>query len=260
MKEYIFLPEQFFNEIDEYKHIYIEISGGYHSSNTVLSFYEKGYENIYLIHNDTKLQYSKCLDNIQKLIYITDYSLIFKEPNLKKKKISILLKESFQNIEKAKLHIHNYRDYFTCCKVLKQNRKYKWNNDYLLNNSIVISSICPFESYNRQMRLFQLKKQNTYIRFHKNQNIIKGYPYRDLLIGHRKYSRKLFDNLFENKLNKYSLHLIHSGCKICPIRILFPKMLTKNDCSIKYNNIFNKNKSLSGQKNDFFSLVKNFSF
>ena len=90
------------------------------------------------------------------------------------------------------------------------------------------------------MRLFQLKKQNTYIRFHKNQNIMKGYPYRDLLIGHRKHSRKLFDILFENKLNKYSLHLIHSGCKICPIRVLFPNMLTENDCSIKYNAIFNK--------------------
>ena len=91
------------------------------------------------------------------------------------------------------------------------------------------------------MRLFQLKKQNTYIRFHKNQNIMKGYPYRDLIIGHREYSRNFFNPLFENKLKKYNLYLIHSGCKICPIRIIFPKMLSNNDCSIKYNKIFNIN-------------------
>ena len=150
------------------------------------------------------------------------------------------MKESFQNIEKAKLHLKNYRDYFNCCNILKQTRNHKWNNDYLLDNSIVISSLIPYESYNRQMRLFELKKKNTYVRFHKKQNIFKAYPYRDLLIGNRLYSRNLYDKLFENKLNEYKLNIKHSGCRICPIRVLFPKMLTEKDCSIKYNEIFNK--------------------
>ena len=241
-KKEINLPDQFLYEINKYEIIYIEVSGGYHSSNTTLSFYEKGYKNIGLIHNDTKLQYHKCLDNIQKLIYITDYPIIFKNPIFKKKMFEIM-KESFHNIEKAKKDISHYRDYFSCCRILKQERNHKWNDDYLLNNSIVISSLCPYESYNRQMRLLELKKQNTYLRFHKNQNIIKGYPYRDLIHGSRKYSRKYYDNLFENKLKRYNLHIIHSGCKICPIRILFPNMLTENDCSIKYDKIFNKKKN-----------------
>ncbi len=240
MKEIINLPEQFLKEIDTFENIYIEISGGYHSTITVLLFHELGYKNIGLIHNDTKLQYSECLNNIHSLIYLTDYSLIFKQPNFKKKKMNIIMKESFQNIDKAKLHLKNYRDYFSCCKILKQKRNYKWNNDYLFDNSIVISSLTPYESYNRQMRLFQLKKLNTYIRFHKSQNIYKGYPYRDLLKGNRIYSRKVYDKLFENKLNEYELILKHSGCRICPIRIVFPNMLTENDCSIKYNEIFNK--------------------
>lgn len=234
------LSQNFLNEINKYTVIYIEVSGGYHSSNTVLSFFEKGYKNISLIHNDTKLQYKECLDNIQKLIFITDYSIIFKQSNLKKKRLSVIMKESFQNIEKAKNNIKNYRDYFSCCKILKQNKRYKWNNDFLLDNSIVISSLCPFESFNRQMRLFELKKNNTFIRFHKTQNIIKGYPYRDLLKGSRRISRIYYDNLFENKLKKYNLNIKHSGCKICPIRILFSDMLSRNDCSIKYNEIFNK--------------------
>jgi hypothetical protein len=148
-----------------------------------------------------------------------------------------IMKKSFRNIETAKLYPHNYRDYFICCKILKQKRNYKWNNDFLLDNSIIISSITPYESYNRQQRLYKLKQKNTYIDFHKNQNIMKAYPYRDLLKGHRTYSRKFYDKLFENKLKRYGLYIKHSGCKICPIRILFPNMLEKNDCSIKYHKI-----------------------
>jgi len=247
LPEHIFLSGHFLKEISIFDNIYIEISGGYHSTITVILFYELGYKNIGLIHNNTKLQYSECLDNIQKLIYLTDYSLLFKNPNLKKKSMNLIMKESFQNIEKAKLHLKNYRDYFNCCKILKQTRNHKWNNDFLLDNSIIISSLIPYESYNRQMRLFELKKKDTYIRFHKKQNIFKGYPYRDLLIGNRIYSRKIYDKLFENKLKEYNLNIIHSGCKICPIRILFPIMLNNNDCSIKYNKIFNsKNKILLG--------------
>ena len=238
--ERIFLPEQFLREIDDFDNIYIEVSGGYHSNTSVLLFFELGYKNIGLIHNNTKLQYPECLENIHKLISLTDYSLLFKEVNLKNKRMSEILKESFNNIEIAKLHLKNYRDYFSCCKILKQKRNYKWNNDFLLDNSIIISSLTPYESYNRQMRLFQLKKLNTYIRLHKSQNIYKGYPFRDLLYGNRIYSRKIYDKLFENILVKYNLNIKHSGCKICPIRILFPKMLTKNDCSIKYDKIFNK--------------------
>ena len=144
----ICLPEQFLNEISNYENIYIEISGGYNSTITTILFYELGFKNIGLIHNNTKLQYLECLENIQKLIYITDYSLIFKEPKLKGKTISDVLKESFLNINKAKNHLKNYRDYFKCCSILKQKRNHKWNDDYLLNNSIVISSITPYESFN----------------------------------------------------------------------------------------------------------------
>ena len=239
MNQEINLPEQFLQEISEYDTIYIEISGGYNSTITTILFYELGYKNIGLIHNNTKLQYIECLDNIQKVIFLTDYPIIFKEPILKKR-MSEIMKESFQNIHIAKNNLKNYRDYFPCCKILKQKRNHKWNDDYLLDNSIVISSLTPYESYNRQMRLYQLKKQNTYIRFHKSQNIYKGYPYRDLLIGHRIYSRNIYDKLFESKLREYNLNIKHSGCRICPIRVMFPEMLEIDDCSIKYDKIFNK--------------------
>jgi len=84
LPEHIFLSAHFLKEISTFNNIYIEISGGYHSTITSILFYELGYKNIGLIHNDTKLQYKECLDNIQRIVYITDYSLIFKNPNLKR--------------------------------------------------------------------------------------------------------------------------------------------------------------------------------
>lgn len=237
LPEHIFLSGQFLEQISIFKNIYIELSGGYHSTTTVLLFHELKFKNIFLLHNDTKLQYKECMDNIHKLINITDYPIIFIKP-FHKRKLSDIMKESFRNIEIAKGK-HNYRDYFKCCRILKKQASKSWINKNLLDNSVIISSLLPYESFNRQMRLYELKKQNTYLRFHKTQNCFKGYPYRDYLYGHRNYSRKIYEVLFENKLREYELNINHSGCKICPIRIMNPKLLEKNDCSIKYNRIFN---------------------
>lgn len=241
MKKQINLPDKFLQEISNFKKIYIEVSGGYNSNVSVLLFYEIGFKDITLIHNHTYLQYKECLENITKLIDLTNYSIIIKYPKIPAnfKSINEVIKVSFQNIDKAKQNIKQYRDFFPCCRILKMKHNKSWNNKMLLNNSIIISSLTPYESFNRQMRLFELKKQNTYIRFHKTQNIFKGYPYRDLLVGNRRYSRNIFDKLFENKLKEYNLNIKHSGCRIYPIRILFPDMLIQNDCSIKYNNFIN---------------------
>lgn len=68
------LPEQFLKEISSYDNIYIEVSGGYNSSVSVLLFYQdiflkknRLYQHIFLIHNDTKLQYDDSLDYYNKL-------------------------------------------------------------------------------------------------------------------------------------------------------------------------------------------------
>ena len=46
-QENLSLNEQFLKEISHYKHIYIEVSGGYHSNHSVLQFHELGYKNVY---------------------------------------------------------------------------------------------------------------------------------------------------------------------------------------------------------------------
>ena len=246
------IPKIFYKEIfsRNFNNYYLECSGGYHSTYTILHFYKNNIKNCFLFHNETYLEYSECKENISKLIKMTKYPIIITKPNFKKYiNMNNLMKISFSNINKAKEVIkkgkHNYRDFFPCCKVLKKYPSIKWIKENILPNSIIISSLTPYESFNRQMRLYELKKKNTYIRFHKTKNSYVGYPFRDLLYGNRNNTRKIVEPLFENYLGLYKMNIKHSGCKFCPIRILNPKMLTINDCSIKYNKIFNKNYDVS---------------
>lgn len=238
------LPVKFLYEISNFDNIYIEVSGGYHSSTTVILFYEYGFKECILFNNMTYLEYKESKENIKRLQDLTSYSLIQTKPDFKKYiNMNNLMKLSFQNIDKAKEKIfagkYNYRDFFPCCKILKKYPSYSWLKKNILDNSVIISSLTPFESFQRQMRLYELKAKETYLRFHKAKNNYVGYPYRDLLYGSRKNSRKLFELLFEQKLKEYNLNVKHSGCRICPIRILNPVMLNENDCSIKYNKLFN---------------------
>lgn len=235
------IPNKFYQELSagKFDNIYIELSGGYHSSYTALNFFKKGYK-CFLIFNETYLEYQETKENIQKIIKITDYPINVIKPNLKPyKNIHDLMKASFEGIEKAK-KTKDYRDYFPCCKKLKKQPAKNWISKNLLDNSVVISSLTPYESFQRQMRLLELKKQNTYFRNHKTKGCIVGYPFRDLLYSNRKYTRKIIEPIFEAYLLKFNLNIKHSGCKICPIRIINPIMLEKNDCSIKYNKIYNK--------------------
>lgn len=232
------IPAQFFREIENFKHFYIEVSGGYHSTYTVLEFYRKGFKNVYLLNNRTYLEYMECKQNIDKLIDLTSYPINIIYPNFKNgTTMNSLMRKSFKNIELA-TGKKNYRDYFPCCKVLKKYPAKSWIRKNLLDNSVVISSLTPYESFQRQMRLFELKKQNTYIRNHKTKGCKVAYPYRDLLRGNRQFTRRVIEPIFEAKLGMYDMNIKHSGCRICPIRIMNPIMLDLNDCSIKYNELY----------------------
>lgn len=222
--------------------IYCELSGGYHSSTIALLLFELGFKNVELIFCQTYLENNFTLENISSIQSITNYSLITLYPNFTKKYPNMLklMRYCFSNIdflrkqpgnEKNK----NYRDYFPCCKILK---KYPMNklHKQIPKKHLIFSGLTPFESFNRYVRLKELRNKNTYFRNLKVQKVLKCYPYRDLLIGNRNTSRQYYDKLFEDFLRKYNLNIIHSGCKICPIRVLFPKMLNKNDCSLNYYN------------------------
>lgn len=212
-------PTLFLDEISTFRTIYCLISGGYHSTTASLLLKDHGFENVILLHNKTYLEMPHVLDLIQDIIYRTDYAYIETEPTLKDKNVGQIIKESLDKIpeiikcfEEGK---GNYRDFIPCCKLLKKSpaRKF-YTKEIDKENSIVISSLCPFESRNRNKWLTERRKINTYIRLHKKMgNVWYAYPFRD------NYS----DRPFHEYLMSKDIIPEHSGCIKCPIQIAYTK-------------------------------------
>jgi len=204
--------ECFLEEINKFTSIYCLISGGYHSTTSALLLKDYGFSNVYLVHNRTYLEMKSSLDLIQKIIYLTDYPYILVEPNLKER-IGKIYKDSLnmipEIIEYYKQNKKNIRDLIPCCRKLKKNpaRRF-YTKEIDKQNSVIISSLLPHESFNRNWRLKELRNNNTYIRLHRNAGYVyHAYPFRDY------YS----DNPFHKYLLSKGIIAEHSGCVKCPL-------------------------------------------
>ncbi len=226
------LDKHFIEEISTFKTIYCHQSGGLHTSAIAYKLHEIGFKNVSLIHNQTYLEYPECLDTIQKIIFDTDFSYNVIPPNLKGKRMSELMRESFLVIPEIKkgiacksIETSNIRDYIPCCKVLKKTSSRKWYTKNIdKSNSVVIMAICPYENKNRQRHLTELRRGNTFLRLHKKHgNVWHAYPFRDAFHEYPFYKYLLGKNMTP----------IHSGCQICPIRIIF-NMCNESDKSLLF--------------------------
>jgi len=127
------LNKKFIEEISQFETIYCHLSGGVHTSAIAYKLHDLGFENVSLIHNLTYLEYPECLEIIQKIIYDTDYSYNVIPPNLKGRRVSEIMKESFlaipniiEGLKTELIKTDNVRDYITCCKLLKKTSSRKW--------------------------------------------------------------------------------------------------------------------------------------
>ena len=103
----------------------------------------------------------------------------------------------------------NVRDLIPCCRKLKKNpaRRF-YTKEINKQNSVVISSLLPHESFNRAWRLKELRELNTYIRLHRTAGYVyHAYPFRDC------YS----DRPFHKYLLDKGITAEHSGCVKCPL-------------------------------------------
>lgn len=215
--------QQFIHEISNFETIYCLLSGGYHSTTASLLLKDFGFNNVCLVHNKTYLEMKHVLNLIQDIIYRTDYSYIETEPDLKGKSIGLILKESLKKVPEIvkcfEQNKGNYRDFIPCCKILKKSpaRKF-YTKEINKKTSVIISSLCPFESRNRNYWLKQLRERHTYIRLHKKMgNVFYAYPFRDI------YS----DRPFHEYLISKNIIPEHSGCIKCPIQIAYTKFKSK---------------------------------
>lgn len=236
------LDKQFLEEISTFSNIYCHMSGGVHTSAIAYKLHDLGFK-VTLLHNQTYLEYPKCLDTIQKIIFDTDYSYNLIPPNLNGKRMSELMRESFlvipdiqKGIVNKSINTSNVRDYIPCCKVLKKTSSRKWyTKNIKKENSVVIMAICPYENKNRLRHLTELRQQNTFLRLHKKHgNVWHAYPFRDSFNEYPFYKYLLSKNIMP----------LHSGCQICPIRIIF-NMCHENDKSLLfYKNILKYQNSI----------------
>jgi hypothetical protein len=156
------------------------------------------------------------MKTMQLLQQKTNYQYIETEPDLKGEKVWDIMKRSLQRIpeviEDIKKDRTKYdRSKFECCRKLKKTPGKKYYKILPLN-SVIISSICPFESSNRNRRLTELKRQNTFLRWHKTNDITYAYPFRD-----QRSKKPFLPYLRSIGFTKVE----HSGCVICPILICF---------------------------------------
>lgn len=226
------LDSKFIDEISRFETIYCHKSGGVHTSAMAYLLFDYGFRNVSLIHNQTYLEYPECLNIIQKIIYDTDYSYNVIPPNLRGKRMSELMRKSFlvipevqKGLENGTIRSDNVRDYIPCCRYLKETSSRKWYTKNIdKKTSVVLMGICPYENKNRKRWLTELRRKDTFLRLHKTHgNVWHGYPFRDA------YNEYPFYKYLINK----GINPLHSGCQICPIRIIF-NMTNEGDKSILY--------------------------
>lgn len=215
--------KKFILEIKKFKRIYCLISGGYHSTSTAYLLKDYGFKDVVLLHAKTYLEMKHALDTIQKVIYNTDYAYCEIEPNLKNKRVGQIFRESLemipQIVEYFKQDRQDYRDLIPCCKLLKKSSSRKfYTREIDKKHDVIISSLCPFESVNRNYWLKELREKDTYIRLHKKfGNVYYAYPWRDTWS----------DRPFQEYLISKGIMPEHSGCVMCPIQIAYTRW--KND-------------------------------
>ena len=217
------LSNQFFEELRQFEDKFLLISGGYHSTSSALSLKDNGFEDVTLIHNETGLEMRSSIKTINKVIEKTNYEIIYVIPNLKQT-IWELMKECFLKVPEIKKELRAGakfdRGKFKCCYALKKKPIRNFYKQLNTKNSVIVSSLCPYESQNRGVWLSELRAKKTYLRPQYKYNGLNFiYPFRD--------HYKELD--FVKYLTKKGFNKIErSACIICPIVLVWNRYNAKN--------------------------------
>ena len=219
------LPEQFYQELDQFPTKYLLYSGGWDSTFIGLQLYRKGID-CTIIWNNTHNTLKTQRNTIKKFREYTKWDFLELHPNLKDIKTAV--KRSFHNLEKAlaakKAQKHSsVKNLFPCCYALKKkpfNLIYKSLTPRQKKTTCFILGLAGYEAARRQWRLAELRRDNTFIRLnYLKLNYI--YPLRDFT-NYKK--RQLIINYLKADPLFYDTQ--HTGCVLCPLLLVYEDRIT----------------------------------
>jgi len=216
------IPQACIEELNKFKRIYCWVSGGKDSTAVALALHDQvdqlNGQATFLIHSNTGLTMESSKRTLENLRKTVDFEYIELEPELKGQELKELLIRSFEAIPKARQDVlagKYHREVFPCCKYLKHNPGRTFIKSIRLarrKKYVFISSIARYEARRRQLFLARIAHEDTFTIWNTRMHAFYCYPLRD--IG----SREIIPTYLANKGFGDT---VSSGCRICPIVILF---------------------------------------
>lgn len=211
------LKEKFLQELELFNRIIVSVSGGVDSTAVALELHRRGYK-CELLWNNTMRSMKESRETIAKLANYTKWPLHITIAFANQKKLTKQMREYVRKIieEDLKYEKHGLR----CCYHLKEKPLKLFFRSMKNNlNVINISSIAPYEGQQRRLRMIELRKKGTFIRYKRVEEIFFGYPLRDFTHG---YHGKLAENYVKNY--KDFRDVKSSSCHTCPVVAMFVKL------------------------------------
>lgn len=208
------IPEMFWNEISIFSRYIIPVSGGVDSTVIVDEFIKKGLD-FELVWNDTRRSLETARFSLARL-FESGYPFYITYPKKNQREITLETKEAMKKIVSGEVEYNKKR--IPCCRYLKDEPQARFLKEYTDSEYLIISGLAGYEGNQRQWRMYELRKNNTFLRFKVHEKRWFAYPLRD-------YTTKK-DGIF---LKHYGKNLpykaVRSGCHTCPIVALFEEAI-----------------------------------
>lgn len=221
------LPAQYYQELERFQDIVVTVSGGIDSTAIALDLFERGYK-FTMLYNNTGRCMKSARETLVALFKLTKMPFIITYPYVDQKSITEKTKdELIKFFESGKIY---NKKMFSCCRLLKEKPYLDWIRKNRDQSIVFILGLARYEGMNRRIRLIQIMKQNTFLRFKKIEKSWFIYPLRDW-----KDEKFLVDYVrshpgFENAT--------HSGCVICPVLTLF-EIPGEEERTLRSQRVFN---------------------
>jgi len=209
-----------YSQLPTDRKVVILASGGRDSTAMVLEAWNLNISAV-MVFNDTGLNRGGAKEVLHQLQELTGYELITVK-YAGGKPIKDILHGSFEQIPKVlqkKKEIGVFRkNYFYCCRVLKENPTTQYIKTLEEKVVLVLGLKGSDGAKMRRFWMAELRNQDTFIRVRKRNNRMYYYPLRDCS-----------DRDIDMILDEHGFGGIQStGCNVCPVFCVFPNMRKKN--------------------------------